>query len=337
VLTLSHWPGSPTPPPLARDLSTEIALAYLDDPSYRVEAEFVTSDHLDEDGLAALFVLVNPEIARSSAELLVEVARVGDFGIVRDERAALVAFALAAWFDPGRSPEPVADPGTSWTAHCYDRLLRRLPELLERPERARDLAAPELDHFVHDRDAIARGVVALTEFPRSDLAVVTMPTDVDPDGLEGPSGFGLHRAAIHSATAAVRVLLVAGRRYRYYDRYETWVNYVSRPLPGRRDLGPLARRLTEEERGTAQWVADGPGTLVAGLGVADGDESSLTPDHVRRAIESYLGRAPVAWAPASPTGPLVPIELSELGRPRGGTSGRDRPRWRGPGRGRPAI
>ena len=32
VLVLSHWPGMPTPEPLRRDLSAEIAFAYLEHP-----------------------------------------------------------------------------------------------------------------------------------------------------------------------------------------------------------------------------------------------------------------------------------------------------------------
>ena len=55
ILTLSHWPGAATPDALRRDLSAEIAFAYLDHPELRVDAEFVTNNHFDQDGLVAAF------------------------------------------------------------------------------------------------------------------------------------------------------------------------------------------------------------------------------------------------------------------------------------------
>jgi hypothetical protein len=89
VLTLSHWPQSPTPPALARDLSAaEIVLRLPPDASHRADlvlapargrnertrcgrrsspralAEAVTNDHFDEDGLD---VGVRHDRSRSSA------------------------------------------------------------------------------------------------------------------------------------------------------------------------------------------------------------------------------------------------------------------------------
>ena len=53
VLTLSHWPGAPTPPELARDVSAEIAFAYLDAPCAHPPAEVVTNNHFDQNGLVS--------------------------------------------------------------------------------------------------------------------------------------------------------------------------------------------------------------------------------------------------------------------------------------------
>ena len=54
VLTLSHWPASPTPAALAEDTSARIAFRYLDDVRRWPAAEAVSNDHFDQDGLVTV-------------------------------------------------------------------------------------------------------------------------------------------------------------------------------------------------------------------------------------------------------------------------------------------
>ncbi|MCU1495143.1 MAG: hypothetical protein JWO62_2907 [Acidimicrobiaceae bacterium] len=353
VLALTHWPSSPTPVELARDLSAEIALAYLDAPMWwSAVAEAVTNDHLDQDGLVALYALVDPSGALARAELIVEVARVGDFAVVRDEAAALVAFSLATLADPERTPltlapSPGPNPGAAWTAACYHELLGRLPELLDHPGRSRPLYAEELAALEASRRVVASGNVALVTIADAGLGVVdvdervaAVSTTPFTGALAGP----LHPAAVHAATDSSRILVAQGRRYRYYDRYETWVRYVSTALPLRRDLRPLAERLSAEERGGASWVADPPGALGPSLRVAGDGESSLDLARVTELVRGYLLEAPVAWDPWRAAGALVGPGtgrdgpggqgLSGPAGPRAGTSGRGRSRWPDRWRGR---
>ncbi|MGH9058559.1 MAG: DUF6687 family protein, partial [Acidimicrobiales bacterium] len=77
VLTLSHWPASPTPAPLRADLSAQIALRWREAPGPFGGAELATIDHLDQDGLVSLYALVAPGPARAERARLVEVARAG--------------------------------------------------------------------------------------------------------------------------------------------------------------------------------------------------------------------------------------------------------------------
>lgn len=346
VRALTHWPSSPTPATLARDLSAQIALAYLDAPQWWPEAaEAVTNDHLDQDGLVSLYALVDPPAARASATLLTEIARVGDFAVVRDDVAATIAFAIAALGDPERTSlactgAPGPRGGTVWAAGCTAELLGRLPDLLAHPERHRSLYAEELAALEASRRAIERGAVVLRTVATADLAVLDVAARVAPvtgtrfcHRVTAP----LHPAAAHSLADAARVLVAQGRRYRYYDRYETWVRYVSRPLPLRRDLGPLAERLSGEERGGAQWVAEPPGALEPSLELAGGDESSLPLARVGELIAAYLQEAPVAWDPFRAAGALVGAGLSGQEAPTGGTNGRGPSRRRGRHRARPSA
>ena len=67
VLNLSHWPGVPAPNGLARDLSAEMAFAYLDTPPEHPAAEIVTNNHFDQDGLISIFALTDPAAALPTA------------------------------------------------------------------------------------------------------------------------------------------------------------------------------------------------------------------------------------------------------------------------------
>jgi hypothetical protein len=104
VLTLSHWPGSPTPVEVRDDLSAQIALHALDHPEWFTGVEAVSNNHFDQDGLAAAFALVEPDGARQRAALVVDLAAAGDFATFRTRDGARLAMAVAAFADESRSP-----------------------------------------------------------------------------------------------------------------------------------------------------------------------------------------------------------------------------------------
>src|SRR3954451_20485008 len=87
-LTLSHWPGSPTPPELLADLSAEIAFRAADEPERFAGLEVVSNNHFDQDGLASVYALVEPDGARARREHVIDVARAGDFGTFTSRDAA---------------------------------------------------------------------------------------------------------------------------------------------------------------------------------------------------------------------------------------------------------
>jgi hypothetical protein len=184
----------------------------------------------------------------------------------------------------------------------YEELLPRFEEMLDHPDRFRDLWAREDAHLGESIDAIERGVVPIDERVELDLAVVTVP---EAWGERATHRFtqtwteAVHPMAVDNATERFRILLVHGRRYRLELRYETWVMYVSRPVAARPDLRPLADVLTSREPAGARWSADPPGALTPQLRL-DGDatvESGLAPEEFIDAVEQYLADAPSAWDP----------------------------------------
>ncbi len=297
VMTLSHWPHSGTPVELKDDLSAQIVFRYLDRPDLHVDVEAVSNNHYDEDGLVGMYAILNPDEARVWRELLVDVAAAGDFQTYRLREAARIAFTLSAFSDPKRSPldpELFRRPYLDTTAALYQELLSRLPEMLRGPQAFRRYWESEDVWLSRSEEAISQGKIEIEEVPEPDLAVIHLPDDPD---LGGPGQSGCHPMALHNATRCFRILLMQGRRYEIRYRYETWVQYISSHLRPRVDLGPLARRLSEEEGGGAAWLFDGVEKITPRMRLTGAAESRIAPERFRRQVEEFLRSAPPAWDP----------------------------------------
>jgi hypothetical protein len=286
-----------------------MAFAYLGAFDRHGDAEVVSNNHFDQDGLVGLFALVAPTEALARRDLLVEVARAGDFAVTASRRAARISMALSAFADPERSPlgDLPAD-GDAMTAQLYRDLLGRLPEVCDRPERYRELWGDE-DAMLRVSEALlASGAATITELPDIDLAVVSVPEDAPAGGghrFAGQWVTGLHPMGLHNATERGALLTVQGRHYELTYRYESWVQYRTRAVRPRVDLAPLAERLSAAEvaaGGTGPWVTQRVSALTPTLSRADGGESRLEPEAVQSAVETHLRSAPPAWDPYRSTG-----------------------------------
>jgi hypothetical protein len=285
VLALSHWPDSGTPEHLAADTSALIADAYLRRPGAGQPVEALTTNHYDEDGLLAIWLLLErpPEGAPERA-LALAAAEAGDFGTWTDPWAARVAIAAMAMAERG-SPFPevgraLAGARGNPAGALYEAVLPRTGPLLADPERHRMLWASEWEGVESDIALLEAGEATLEEEPAADVAIVRAPRP-------------LHDMAVHPRTGRTRVLtaapdgtLVVGHRY------ETWVRYVSRPLPPRVDLSPLAQRLQELEERPGTWVFEGvrsirPRLFLAGPGGAPAP-SSIGPERLVAELAGFL-------------------------------------------------
>src|SRR5438874_10757998 len=74
VLTLSHWPHTPTPAELSADLSAEIVFRHLERPELHVAVAAVSNNHLDEDGLGGGWTMHNPDEAQQQPDRPVDIA-----------------------------------------------------------------------------------------------------------------------------------------------------------------------------------------------------------------------------------------------------------------------
>jgi len=307
VLTLSHWPGTPTPEPLWADLSAEIVLRALERPGVVGTVDAVSIDHYDEDGVVSLAMMVLDGLAEKHGDFLVEVARVGDFGVVQDRRAALVAFALGTLADAERTPVEALRPGRrpgNWLEVCSlaaTEALILLPSLAAAPEEYEDLWRGEAAAFDAARRALEESVATIEELPESDLAVARVPTEVETPAIAAAAWAGrpLHPAALHSATSCLRVATIQGPRYELRYRYESWVRLCSRRPRPRVDLTRLAAQLSALERAGTAWTFDGAGAITPALGLGDID-SSLEPERFLELVVDALAEldaGPAAWDP----------------------------------------
>ena len=163
VVTLSHWPGAPTPPDLLRDLSAEIAFAYLGEPCDHPPADVVTNNHFDQDGLVSIFTLVEPERALAHRELLIDLAAAGDFATYRDRRAARASMVLSRLAEQ----QPTDMSYDAFTAQLYTGLLPRVVDLVTDVDAHRDLWAEEDEQLTASEAAIAGGASPSSNDPTS--------------------------------------------------------------------------------------------------------------------------------------------------------------------------
>ncbi len=147
------------PAEFAAELSAEMAFSYLAAFDHHTDAGAVSNNHFDQDGLVGVFALSAPEDALARRDLLVEVARAGDFAVTGS---------------PGRRPRlhgalGVRRPGTEPAGGPPRRLRRARPrcsttscwdgstELCDRPERFRALWAEEDDVLTASEAALRVG------------------------------------------------------------------------------------------------------------------------------------------------------------------------------------
>jgi hypothetical protein len=208
---------------------------------------------------------------------------------------------VSAYASAGRSPMPdLSGDYGEMTVQLYRELIERIAELCDHPERYRSLWAEEDATLSATEAAMATGAITLEEVDDIDLAVVTVAEGAPVAGghrFAGEWVSGPHPMALYNATDRFAVLLIRGQQVEFSYRYETWVQYRSRPLHLRVDLDALAERLNADEPGTSRWVAGRVSSLIPTLRVEGAGASDLDPRHIRRLLEHHLRSAPPAWNP----------------------------------------
>jgi len=303
LLTLSHWPKSGTPHELKGDTSAAIVFNYLDSPTFHVEADAVSNNHFDEDGLVGIFVILEPTIAEQHRALLLDVAQAGDFGIFEHRQAARITFTLSAYADPETSPLPKSTFGRPYpdlANELYVSLLELLPKLITGVDDYRSLWEIEDAKLATSEALIEKGEITIQERPDLDLAIVRLPEDLARHRVHRFTQQRLaecHPFALHNRTACSRLLLLQGRRLELQYRYEGWVQMASRRPALRVDLSGLANELNQEEQTTGRWVFDGVDQITPRFHFDGASTTSIPLDTIVSRVEHVLRTGPPAWNP----------------------------------------
>src|SRR5215467_10308504 len=303
VLTLSHWPKSGSPAALRADTSTAIVFNYLDAPAYHVDAEAVSNNHFDEDGLVGIFALLQPAFAQRHRDLLLDVAQAGDFGAFERRDAARIAFVLSACADPDSSPLPAdlfTRPYPVLAGELYIRLLDVLPKLIVGVDDYRALWEGEDARLSASEELIDQGVITIEEDHDLDLAIVRLPEDLTRERVHRftqQRSAECHPFALHSRTRCGRLLLLQGHRAELQYRYESWVQLASRKPAPRVDLSELASELTREEATGGRWVFDGVEQITPRLHLEGNAQTSVPLDAIVKRVEHHLRTGRPAWDP----------------------------------------
>lgn len=303
VLTLSHWPKSGTPAALKGDTSTEIVFKYLDSPPYHVQAEAVSNNHFDEDGLVGIFAMIEPRVAEQHRDLLVDAAQAGDFGIFSKRDAARIVFTLSAYADADTSPLPRGVfelPYSDLATQLYVQLLEVLPRLLTNLNEYRSVWEREDAKLTASEELIEKGLITIEDRPDLDLALVRIPEDLLAQRVHRFTQQRLaecHPFALHNRTRCSRLLVLLGHRVELQYRYEGWVQMASRRPAPRVDLSALADELNHEEDGEGRWIFDGVDHITPKLHLEGSSVTSIPVETIVSRVEQRLRTGPPAWNP----------------------------------------
>ncbi len=284
-LVLSHWPQSSTPVDLKCDLSTEIAFKWVQNQSPSVRTKNVSNDHFDEDGLIAAFVLISPNLADRHKDLLIDIASAGDFRTYQDPTAAKICLSLGAFSCLETSPwskELKVLDYFSQVNYLYVNLLDLLPSLLEDIQKYGSFWQEEYHQIQIGKKKVFSQKVIIEEIPQIDLGIV----DVKETFAEKKWLSSVGRTmATYSFTNSSRILVLQSPFYELIFRYESWVEFVSRPIAKRIDLTSLEQRLNQMDP-AAQWYFNGIDATISKL--SNNNPSCLNPTQLKQTIVNFL-------------------------------------------------
>ncbi len=289
---LSHWAGNETPAALKADTSTEIALNFISDPHYKSlfpNANVLTNNHFDTDGLLAVFALLYPEKAEPLAKTLIETSEACDFSSFSSENGVQLNILIDQICHAEASPFR-----NKWRAFSgpkdsiyYKILLQELPDLIKRKDDYSDLWRGKFDKIVASMTLFEKRAIWVEEFNDVSLTVV-----VD-DAKPAPQ-------AIDYYCKGDIFLIIQERSGRYnYElsyRYYSWADTVRRPPILKIPTTHLAEYLNRNEKeGHGKWRSTTKGqpfdsTTVLSFTDNKGAPcfSGISPDEVTQAVLSHL-------------------------------------------------
>ncbi|NWA43640.1 hypothetical protein HX871_28290 [Pseudomonas reactans] len=294
LLTLSHWPSNKTPAPYKANLSTQSVFSFLKQRDNVEGAKIVTSDHFDLDGLASIYAFLSPSHAMRHQQLLIDIARLGDFSRGVSAQALKAAFAFNSLAAQVKLPGTI-DTDTA-LLHRYRAVLPMVEQVLDHTERYEPCYLEGMDHLARSERLLSHPDMMLVEYPEIDLAVFHLPTEISHAPLNHRRPYlGLSNIAFHNRTRCGVVAIVHGAVLEVRQRYESWVERISGIARARRDLSIFARALQQDEKEEGVWRYGGVENIMPALKYEGSGSSGYSMETLLVELRQFLKVAPVAW------------------------------------------
>lgn len=306
-MVLSHWPSNRTPAQYKANLSARSVFAFLAEELPTGDANAVVTDHFDIDGLVGIHAFLEPQHALPRAELLIDVARCGDFARFSSRTAARIVFATNALAGQAASAfdEEFGGGRNGRLSFVFSSVLERFASVLDQPERYENFWSDEDSMLDSAESLFSDGRIVVTEDADIDLAVFRIDASIPISEQNvvaslGPRYLGLPCAAFHNRTRRSNIALLARNQRELWQRYEGWVERANQAPRPRRDLSVLARALSRAEGMQGLWEGNGPEALTPRLRMPGAQRSTLEEEPFLDAIVDFLRLAPPAWKPDTP-------------------------------------
>lgn len=293
---LSHWPENQTPVPLKADTATAIVFRYLCHPERKTffpQIKIITNNHLDTDGLLAVWAMLNPKRAEPMAGRMISAAEAGDFSAFSSEEGVQVNLMVQAFCDDAQSPirENVEAYNGPREAAYYKYLLPVVPDLFRKKDQYRSLWEDAFEKILQSMTLFEKGVIGIDEYEDERLSVIIDEQRPARQAIDhycqGDLFLTIEDRERHSG----------GYGYTLEYRYYAWADTVTRPPIKKTSMADLATTLNQKEtHPDGQWMTDG----FAGQGLttvlkftdkAGQDHfSHLHPEYIIEAVRAHLKR-----------------------------------------------
>jgi hypothetical protein len=289
---LSHWAGNETPAALKADTSTEIALNFIADPHYKSlfpNANILTNNHFDTDGLLSVFTLLYPDKTEPIAKTLIETSEACDFSSFSSENGVQINILINELCHAETSPFQNKWKNFSGPKESiyYKTLLPELPDLIKRKDEFSGLWRGKFDKIVASMEMFEKRAVWVQEF--NDVSLTVIVDDVKP----APQAIDYYC----KGDIFLIVQEKAGKyNYELSYRYYSWADTVRRPSISKIPTTHLAEYLNRSEKTSiGKWRSTSKtqpfdSTTVLSFTDDKGHScfSSISPDEVTQSVLSHL-------------------------------------------------
>ncbi|WP_157879424.1 DUF6687 family protein [Xenorhabdus poinarii] len=256
----------------------------------------MTTDHFDLDGLASVYSLLSPKHAQDHKQLLIDIARFGDFSCGYNPRARRLAFALNTIAVQTSNIIRTLPNESLRIAALFKTMLPALRDLLDASVIQETLWRDAEQQHSETEALLNHQDVIVEQYPEIDLAIFRLPIYSDTPVSQRYLGFS--PISFHNRTLLSTIAIVTQNDIVIQQRYEGWVELSSSAPRPRRDLSIFAQALRASETKDCCWHYDGIQHIMPRLGCDTAQRSSLPIETIISELKHFLSIAPAAWSPS---------------------------------------